>query len=423
MPRPPRVRSRRPMRWRPVPRLRADALRRHCRRSRTSRTPRAPSGPSMARGVARVRASRGRLPPASPFLEPTHDRAGAPHDPVREDALRGRQSLGVEPDEDLLLVLLDSGDDRVGRGFGARPRDAVEERGVGRTHPLGISHDVRPDAAGVYAGDANGFTGKLLHERFGEGENGVLRDVVGPVFHEGDHRVDARDVDDVTFATLPEQRQEGFGPVDDAPHVDVDHELEVLVRDLFEAGPHREPGIVDDDVDAAVLSGDIRRVAFDGLSTPDVDDMNRRLCAFGTEHAGGFVKADLIHVRKRDAGALRREPERKRAPDARRRSRYGHHLVFDCGHLDCARPKGYALPVGRCSYRFFSSSGSARSKLASRRRWRSRARSEWACTTARSTAFTISRALYASTTRPTSTPSTRPSWRASAASRPNRSIW
>ena len=94
---------------------------------------------------------------------------------------------------------------------------------------------------------------ELEHQRLADGDDAGLRGVVarhaGPVDEAGERG----DVDDVAAALLLEERGERVAPARHAEQVDVDDALPVGDRLDVDAATRRDPGVVDEDVEAAPL--------------------------------------------------------------------------------------------------------------------------------------------------------------------------
>ncbi len=123
----------------------------------------------------------------------------------------------------------------------------------------GVARDVGLDAAGVDRRHRHRCTLDLeLHaQRVGEAADGELGCVVGRLGGDADEPEHARDVDDVALTRRLEVGEERLGAVDDAPEVDAHQPLEVLVGHGFDGGAERHAGVVDDQVDPAVIGDDL----------------------------------------------------------------------------------------------------------------------------------------------------------------------
>ena len=89
----------------------------------------------------------------------------------------------------------------------------------------------------------------FLAQRFGETAHREFGRVVRALAGHGDQTEQAGDIHDVPVAGRDQQRQEGFGAVDDAPEVDVHDPLDVLELGLDHVTVVGDPRVVVDLVD------------------------------------------------------------------------------------------------------------------------------------------------------------------------------
>ncbi len=162
------------------------------------------------------------------------------------------------------MIPFHGGENLPGRLLGAGEGDLVEVVSrllltAGELHDTGVhagvAGDVRLDAAGVDGGAGHAGPPDLeLHAQgVGEAADGELGGVVGRLRGDADQPEHAGQVDDVAFTRGLQVREERLGAVDDAPEVDVHQPLEVLVGHGLDGGRHGHAGVVEDQVDLAVV--------------------------------------------------------------------------------------------------------------------------------------------------------------------------
>ena len=113
-----------------------------------------------------------------------------------------------------------------------------------------------------------------------------------------------------------EDRQEGAAAVDDAPHVDVHDPVQVLEGLVREASGAGHPGVVDEDVAAAVLVDDLVGDGFEPFLVAYVSDVHRSASAVGADEVCRLRGPGLVGVDDRDVGAASGEGFAGRASDA-----------------------------------------------------------------------------------------------------------
>ena len=138
--------------------------------------------------------------------------------------------------------------------------------GHARVH-AGVARDVGLDPARVDGRhrDLGALDLELHAQRVGEAADGELGRVVGRLRGDADQAEHAGEVDDVTLAGRLEVGQERLGPVHHAPEVDVHQPFEVLVGHGLDRRAQRHAGVVDDQVDRAVVGDDAVGPGVDGV--------------------------------------------------------------------------------------------------------------------------------------------------------------
>ena len=139
----------------------------------------------------------------------------------RVDHLAGHLGRGQATGDDLLQQLaadlVDLGLDRVAQVLGT----VAVGLGDARLHEAGAQHrhaDRRP------------VQPQLAMQRLGDGDDRVLRRVVGPHHRRRGEPGDRPGVDDVALVLLDEPRHERADAVDDAPEVHAEHPLPSRLR-------------------------------------------------------------------------------------------------------------------------------------------------------------------------------------------------
>ncbi len=153
----------------------------------------------------------------------------------------------------------------------------------------------------MYAGDLDRMLGDqhLLAQRLGEAAHGEFGRVVGALTGHGNQPEQARDVDDVSVAGCDHMREKGFGPVDDAPEVDVDDALDVLELGLLDVAVVGDAGVVVDLVDLAEVCDDGVGVGQHGLPFGDVEPVGLDVRAECFGLANGFGKSVRVDIGER----------------------------------------------------------------------------------------------------------------------------
>ena len=150
----------------------------------------------------------------------------------------------------------------------------------------------------------------------------MLRDEVRREHRAVDEPGERRGVDDVRGpAGGLEPRQERADAVEHAPEVDAEHPLPVRQRLVGDASERRHPGVVAEDVDAAVALPDRVRERFHRLRIADVGDVTVRFGARRAQLADRAIERRALDVGEDDREAfLRRSgaPGRNRCPTRRR---------------------------------------------------------------------------------------------------------
>jgi hypothetical protein len=148
---------------------------------------------------------------------------------------------------------------RVGDVIGvtdARERDLLEQLGASRLGEVLGGH-VGVDEAGRHRVDGDAAPRQLLGQRGGEADEAGLRRGVRGLAGVAVLADDRRDVDDAT-GVLGAQEQDGRGPraVERAAEVDLQRALPLVVLVAEEQAVDGDAGVVDQDVEAAVVLAD-----------------------------------------------------------------------------------------------------------------------------------------------------------------------
>jgi hypothetical protein len=140
-------------------------------------------------------------------------------------------------------------------------------------------------------------------------------------------------VDDVAVPGRDHVGQKGFGPIDDAPKVDVHDPLDVLELRPLEVAVVGDAGIVVDLVDFAEMGHNRVGVGQNGLPLGDVEPVgfHGRAECFGL--TDGFGESFGVDVRERELCALRREIDGQGSADAGSGSGDDGDFAFESVHF------------------------------------------------------------------------------------------
>src|SRR5690606_7954722 len=118
-----------------------------------------------------------------------------------------------------------------------------------------IVGDVGTNAARMHTAGGHAAIGdvQFLAQRFAEAAHRVFGGVVGAHARLGEQPEHAGDIDDVPGATGLQVGQKGLGAVHHAPEIDVHDPVVVIQRVAFHGAGVGHTGVVEDQVDAAVL--------------------------------------------------------------------------------------------------------------------------------------------------------------------------
>ena len=144
-------------------------------------------------------------------------------------------------------------------------------------------------------------------------------------------------VHDVAVAGGDQVRQELLGAVHDAPEVDADDPVDVVVVEVLEVAGQRDAGVVDDHVDPAELLGDGRGVRRHRGAVGDVEAVAAHLArAGGLDQVDGLGEPGLVDVGEREQRAAAGDVEGQRAADAGAGAGDHDDLVVEAS--SCATP-------------------------------------------------------------------------------------
>ena len=114
---------------------------------------------------------------------------------------------------------------------------------------------------------------EFLAQGFGETAHGELGGVVAAHARLGEQAEHAGRIDDMPVTAGLEVRQERLGAMHHAPEVDADDPFQVSVIHPFDGARQRHPGIVEHQVDLAVLGHATRRPRLHGLAVGHVQHL------------------------------------------------------------------------------------------------------------------------------------------------------
>ncbi len=212
------------------------------------------------------------------------------------------------------------------------------ELGHALVHSRGAG-DVCLDAPGVYAGGGNiaTFHVEFLAQGLGEAANRELGRVIGTHAGLGEEPEDTGDVDHMAAARcLLQVRQEGLGPVEHALEIDVDDPVVVGVAGIGDRAGMSYAGVIEDQVDLAVVSGDVGCPFLDFAAFGHVygGAGDRHTLAFAQAHCLG--QAFGVHVTEGKVTTLGRQCRGQGTANAGPCAGYGGHLSGKGLHAGCS---------------------------------------------------------------------------------------
>ncbi|EHN08834.1 hypothetical protein PAI11_43400 [Patulibacter medicamentivorans] len=198
-------------------------------------------------------------------------------------------------------------------------------RAQGRDPAVGLRRrdHRRPHERHVDAREADPVAADLGRDAAGELVQRRLRRQVGGELGGVDEQALGEDVDDVALAALAHRRQQRQGQLDRGVVVDLHRPLEVVdpVVGAVHGPADRVAGVVDEDVDLAVLGQDRGRERIDRVEVRQVAGMDGRAATGGDDLVAHPLElrpaAGDQHDRRPGAG----EPHRGRLADSRRCAR------------------------------------------------------------------------------------------------------
>ncbi|MFO0631641.1 MAG: hypothetical protein U0168_02185 [Nannocystaceae bacterium] len=196
-----------------------------------------------------------------------------------------------------------------------------------------VAHDVGRDAARMHAEHAHARVRQLGRERLGEAADREFGRTVARLPWHADQPEQAREVDDVRVVALAQRGQEELAAVDHAPEVHADQPVEIREVELGELGGHGHAGVVDQDVDAAVLAQHLLRQRSHARAIRDVGAVARDpAVAVAFELVLHVAQAFVVHVDQRDVGARAHQRLCERTPDAAARTRDDRNPIAKAVH-------------------------------------------------------------------------------------------
>ena len=153
-------------------------------------------------------------------------------------------------------------------------------------------------------------------------------------------------VHDVPVALAEHQRVGGVHAVHDAPEVDIDHPVPVIQSQFLDHAADRDPGVVEDQIELAVVGRDLYDEVGDGTRIPDVygnrrqpgparcrparwrpasrlhASRRRRVDLLGDRLSGG-----LVDIGDHDRGTTPGQRPDERRPDPRAAPGHDRHLA------------------------------------------------------------------------------------------------
>src|SRR6478609_11114906 len=277
--------------------------------------------------------------------------AGAGGEPADDVLVAGARDptelvdeVRVEADEDARLPGEGAVEDDLGGSVGRHLGELLLEERVdaGRVEAgrlAAVAADPGADATGVDAGDRHrvAVDEHLLADRLGQPADGVLRGVVRRLAGHRHQPEERGDVDQGAVAARDEVGQELLGAVDDAPEVDADDPVEVVVGEVGEVAGRAHAGVVDDEVDATELLDHAGGPRCDRCPVRDVDDVLADLRRAGPlGERDGLGEAVAVPVGQGEEGARACAAERKRTTDPRSGTGDDDDLVGEGGQAHAA---------------------------------------------------------------------------------------
>ena len=127
--------------------------------------------------------------------------------------------------------------------------------------------------------------------------------------------------------------QERLGPVHHAPEVDVHEPFEVRVGHGLDRRAQRDAGVVDDEVDRAVVGHHLLGPGVDGVPIGHVEVLGGDLVPVAPALRHRLRQPGIVDVGQGDVRAAPRQLDCEGAPDARARSGDGGHAVVEIPHV------------------------------------------------------------------------------------------
>lgn len=203
--------------------------------------------------------------------------------------------------------------------------------------------DVGADAAWVHAGGAHAALGhvQFLAQGLGEAAHREFAAVVSALRGRGQQAEQAGGVDHMAFTGALEVRQEGLRAPDHAPEVDAHDPFEIFGLDGFDEGPQGHTGVVEDQVDLAVVAGGLVGPGEHGFAVGHIElgrgDFHAlRQARFGGQQRG-LGQALFVDVAQGEVAAAACQFEGQGAAHARSRARDGGHFALEVFHRDLMR--------------------------------------------------------------------------------------
>jgi low temperature requirement protein LtrA len=144
-------------------------------------------------------------------------------------------------------------------------------------------------------------------QRQAEPDDRVLDRVIGRKARPGNQPGQRRGIDDVAVPLVQHQRVRGMRPVDDTFEIDVDHPVPVIERQFLNQAADGDAGVVEDEVEPAVLGCDLVHECGYRVRVADIEDRRAHLPAFCGDRARDHFRSRLVDVSDHDRRAARGE--------------------------------------------------------------------------------------------------------------------
>lgn len=239
---------------------------------------------------------------------------------MRVEAIEEIHKAGILPDENTILILLDTIQDDFG-GFGGSQHlegaFAFALVYLQSAHCAGVGRDVGADGTGENNGDLDVGVQQFRAQAFGEEFDGGLGRAVNGLAGHGQEAAHAGDVGDMGFGPGEEMGEERFGHIQRAIEIHVHYPFNCIVAKLLELDERlNDTGVVDQAIHRAMPGDDLSGEGFDRFFIGDVDDVGGEFIFVIASQVNGFFEGGFVDVDGGHACAAGEEQQDQFAPHA-----------------------------------------------------------------------------------------------------------